>query len=119
MFIADLAHVRVSLAEFRTQQTSLETLLLEHFEDVDDLDPKDGFPKKMFRFAKEARERILALTDLVTLAGSTYNEALTFYGEDIKSITSTDEFFGVFKTFVTSYKVSFYQFSQAYCSSLT
>jgi cytokinesis protein len=60
----------------------------------------------MFRFAKEARERILALTDLVTLANSTYHEALTFYGEDAKSITATDEFFGVFKTFVTSYKVS-------------
>lgn len=68
------------------------------------LSPDDGFPKKMFRFRREAEERIAALKDLLRLADSTYNQALVFYGEDAKSIASTDEFFSVFKTFVTSYR---------------
>jgi hypothetical protein len=102
---ADLSHVKVVLADLRSQQVALDQLLKDGFEDVSDLDPNDGFPKKMFRFAREANERILALTDLVTLASNTYTEALKFYGEDTKTITSTEEFFGVFKTFVTSYKV--------------
>lgn len=66
----------------------------------------DGFPKKMFRFRRDAAERIAALKDLLRLADSTYNQALVFYGEDAKSIASTDEFFSVFKTFVTSYRTA-------------
>lgn len=104
--VADLSHVRLVLSELRTQQKALNELLQGSFVDVVDLDPEDGFPKKMFRFAREADERLLALTDLVTVASNTFQEALKYYGEDSKSITSTEDFFGVFKTFVTSYKVS-------------
>lgn len=103
---ADLSHVRVVLGELRTQQKALHELLQSSFLDTADLDPDDGFPRKMFRFTKEADERLMALTDLVTVASNTYQDALKYYGEDSKSITSTEDFFGVFKTFVTSYKVS-------------
>jgi len=60
----------------------------------------------MFRFSKDAEERLNTLQDLVTIAQSAYTDALKFYGEDTKSIASTEQFFGTFKTFVDSYKVS-------------
>lgn len=102
----DLSHVRTALIDFTTNQTALENLLATHFEDLSELMPDDGFPRKMFRFRREAAERIAALKDLLRLADSTYNQALVFYGEDAKSIASTDEFFSVFKTFVTSYRTA-------------
>lgn len=104
---ADLSHVTNALKELRTSQVTLEAVLSEHFSRIEELDPNDGFPKKMFRFSKEARERLAALDDLLTQASGEYNKALNFYGEDSKSITSTQEFFAVFKTFVTSYRVRF------------
>lgn len=94
----------------RDSQAVLETVLRDHFEDVADLDPRDNFPQKMFRFAREARERLAALMDKVTLADSAYEDALKFYGEDKKSVSSTQEFFAIFKTFVTSYRVSPFSF---------
>lgn len=100
----DLSHVRSALIDFTTHQEGLNNLLSTHFEDLAQLSPDDGFPKKMFRFRREAEERIAALKDLLRLADSTYNQALVFYGEDAKSIASTDEFFSVFKTFITSYR---------------
>lgn len=102
---ADLSSVRVHLGELRTQQDALKELLEGSFLDATDLDPDDGFVRKMFRFSKEAEERLDSLKDLVTVANNTYVEALKFYGEDTKSIASTEEFFRVFKTFVDSYKV--------------
>lgn len=59
----------------------------------------------MFRFSRDAEERLDTLQDLVTVAQSAYTDALKFYGEDTKSIASTEQFFGTFKTFVDSYKV--------------
>ena len=102
---ADLSHVTTALKELRTSQVTLEAVLSEHFSRIEELDANDGFPKKMFRFSREARERLAALDDLLTQAQGEYNKALNFYGEDSKSITSTQEFFSVFKTFVTSYRV--------------
>ncbi|KAK4700741.1 hypothetical protein P7C70_g5503, partial [Phenoliferia sp. Uapishka_3] len=100
---ADIGHVRAKVADLRASQKALD-LELENYVEVPDLDPRDQFPKKMFRFAKVARERLDALGDLFTLAEKAVNDALAFYGEDNKSIPTTQEFFGIFKTFVTSYK---------------
>ncbi|KAL8279166.1 hypothetical protein RQP46_008422 [Phenoliferia psychrophenolica] len=100
---ADIGHVRAKLADLRASQSALE-LELENYADAPDLDTRDQFPKKMFRFAKSARERLDALTDDFTLAQAAVDDALAFYGEDVKSIPTTQEFFGIFKTFVTSYK---------------
>lgn len=100
---ADLGHVNIVSGELRAQQKKLVELLEDSFDGIE-INPDDGFAKKMFRFKHDAGERLQALQDLATLAQNTYNETLKFYGEDSKSISSTDEFFGVFKTFVTSYK---------------
>lgn len=102
---ADLAHVRTVLSDLRTQQKALSTELDQHFTSTDELNPLDGFATKMFSFSKQAKYRLDILSDIVTNAGGKYTEALAFYGEEQKSITSTSEFFGVFRTFVTSYKV--------------
>ena len=95
------------LADLRTQQDALKELLESSFLDATDLDPDDGFTRKMVPFCKEAEERLSSLKDLVVVANNTYVEALKFYGEDKKTIAGTDEFFRIFKTFVDSYKVSY------------
>jgi cytokinesis protein len=84
---------------------TLRDLLQEHFADVDSAPSYDMFGKKMWRFVGEAKERLDDLLDEVRLADSTFIEVVKYYGEDEKNMTST-EFFGIFKTFVTSYQVS-------------
>lgn len=76
----------------------------EHFTDVETLQPDDRYAKKMWRFVTEAKDRLADLVDQVTLADATFSEVLKYYGEDDKMMTSS-EFYGIFKTFVTSYKV--------------
>lgn len=104
-FKADLAHVRVKTAELRQSQDRLESDLKTFFVPDESDGEVDDFSRKMFPFAKRARLRLEALRDLVTLANTAYTDALTLYGEDTKSISGTEEFFSIFKTFVTSYKV--------------
>lgn len=102
---ADLGNVRLNLGELRTSQKTLEAILSAHFANVDEeLDPNDGFPGRMFPFSKKARERLAALSDQVTMAAAAYSDALKFYGEDAKDIATTQDFFAVFRTFVTSWK---------------
>lgn len=101
---ADLAHVRTLLGELRTEHRTLAAELEAHYLDEDQLDPNDGFPRKMFRFSREAKERLENLRDLVELASGSFSRAVEFFGEDHKSIATTQAFFEIFKTFVTSYK---------------
>lgn len=93
------------MTELKKSQAMLDAELNDHFANASDLDPKDGFPKVMFRFAKKSRYRLDALADLVTLAGQKFVEAAKFYGIDPARIPPSTEFFSIFKTFVTSYKV--------------
>lgn len=44
------------------------------------------------------------ITDVVNLAENTFTEVVKYFGEDDRNMSST-EFYGIFKTFVTSYKV--------------
>ncbi|EEB88346.1 hypothetical protein MPER_13864, partial [Moniliophthora perniciosa FA553] len=57
----------------------------------------------MWSFVKRANGRVEDVTDDINAAESTFNEVLRYYGEDDKNMTSS-EFFGIFKTFVTSYR---------------
>jgi hypothetical protein len=59
----------------------------------------------MWRFVGEATDRLEDLTDEVTHAEGILLEVLKYYGEDEKTMTSS-EFYGIFKTFVTSYRVN-------------
>lgn len=59
----------------------------------------------MWAFLKKATALLEDLVDDVNAAESTFSEVAQFYGEDEKSTTSA-EFYGIFKTFITSYRVS-------------
>jgi len=99
----NLQDVRKGLTELRDGLKRIKLELTEHFSDVEALPPEDRYGKKMFRFAAEASDRLADLVDNITLADANFNEVLKYYGEDDRVITST-EFYGIFKTFVTSYK---------------
>jgi hypothetical protein len=71
----------------------------------------------MYPFATDSEERILALKDRVMIAGRAFNEVKTYYGEgddrfdpssgvEVFGRPTSLEFFGIFKTFVTSWDVS-------------
>ncbi|PVF99010.1 actin-binding FH2 [Serendipita vermifera] len=99
----NLQDTRKGTTELREGLKTLRDELQEHFADVDSAAPYDLFGKKMWRFVGEAKERLDDLLDEVRLADSTFIEVVKYYGEDEKNMTST-EFFGIFKTFVTSYQ---------------
>lgn len=75
--------------------------LSEHFVNID---PPDRYTTHMWAFVRHAATQVEDLVDDVNLADTTFGEVLRYYGEDDKNMTSS-EFFGIFKTFITSYKV--------------
>lgn len=100
----NLLEVRKGLGELRDGLKSIRHELQEHFVDIESTDPNDLYGKKMWNFVGEAGGRLDDLVDEVTLADSSYGEVVRYYGEDDRNMTSI-EFFGIFKTFVTSYRV--------------
>lgn len=97
----------------------LQTGLTKIKRDLDDrfVDTTDGYVRRMYPFATDSEERILALKDRVITAGRAFNEVKTYYGEGDDRFDPTSgvevfgrptslEFFGIFKTFVTSWDVS-------------
>jgi len=96
--------VRKDLHEIREGLKSIRQELQDHFSDVDALSPEDLYAKKMWRFVGEAKDRVDDLVDEVNLADTTFTEVVRYYGEDEKNMSSA-EFYGIFKTFVTSYRV--------------
>lgn len=75
--------------------------LQDHFGDMDE---NEVYGKKMLSFMTGATEKIDDLVDDVNHADSTFTEVVKYYGEDEKNMNSA-EFYGIFKTFVTSYQV--------------
>jgi len=100
----NLQEVRKGLGELREGLKSIRRELEEHFADIESSDPNDLYGKKLWMFVGEAGERLDDLVGEVTLADSSYSEVVRYYGEDDRNMTSI-EFFGIFKTFVTSYRV--------------
>jgi len=64
----------------------------------------DGYSNQMRTFVGKATSSLEYLVDDVNHADTTLTEVVKYFGEEM-DITST-EFFAVFKTFVTSYKLS-------------
>jgi cytokinesis protein len=112
----NLQEVRKGLGELREGLKSIRHELQDHFADIESSDPNDLYGKKMWLFVGEAGERLDGLVDEVTLADSSYGEVVRYYGEDDRNMTSI-EFFGTFKTFVTSYKVGVH--THFVCTRLT
>jgi cytokinesis protein len=103
--------VRKGLVDLREGLKKIKDDLAEHFTD---LDHNDKYGKQMWTFVKVANSRLDDLVDDVNNADTTFSEVLRYYGEDDKNMTSS-EFFGIFKTFVTSYRVYFFIHYAAKC----
>ena len=97
----NLQDVRKSLGELRTGLQAIQKELKEHFSD---LALNDKYAKQMWAFSGKAKDQLADLVDDVNHADSTFTEVVKYYGEDDKNMSSS-EFYGIFKTFVTSYKV--------------
>jgi cytokinesis protein len=59
----------------------------------------------MWNFSGKAGRQLEDLVDDVNAADASFTEVVRFYGEDEKGVSSS-EFYGIFKTFVTSYRAS-------------
>jgi cytokinesis protein len=99
----NLLEVKKHFGELRVGLKSIRSELGEHFSDMDSLPADDQYPKKMWRFLGDATDQLEDLSDSVKQAELKFTDILRYYGEDEK--TNSSEFFGIFKTFVTSYRV--------------
>lgn len=102
--VVNLQDVRKSLAELREGLAKIRKELAEYFTDVEQ---NDRYGKQMWSFVGKASAQLEDLVDDVNHAESTFSEVVSYYGEDEKNMGSA-EFYGIFKTFVTSYRVREY-----------
>jgi cytokinesis protein len=101
--VLDSLHdIRKDLGNLREGLKKIRQELTDHFANVE---PANEYGTKMWAFLKKATALLEDLVDDVDAAESTFSEVAQFYGEDEKNTTSS-EFYGIFKTFITSYKVS-------------
>ena len=97
----NLQEVRKDLANLREGLKKIRQELTDHFVNVG---PSNQYGTKMWAFLKKATAQLEDLVDDVNAAESTFSEVTRYYGEDEKNMTSS-EFYGIFKTFITSYRV--------------
>lgn len=99
--IDELQPVAKARTELSEKLAAIDKEIKDHLED----EPISGdrYAQRMIRFLAEARDRIDALNDRRITTESTYNETLKYFNED--PATPSNVFFGIFKTFLTSYKV--------------
>jgi hypothetical protein len=97
----NLLDLRKGLGELRDGLKSIRKELEDNFSDpLED----DRYGTQMWSFVAKAGRQLEDLVDDVNNAETTFNEAVNYYGEEDKNMSSS-EFYGIFKTFVTSYKV--------------
>lgn len=97
----NLQEVRKTLGELREGIKRIRQELTDHFANPEQ---SDKYGKQMWNFVGKATAQLEDLVDDVNAADSTFTEVVGYYGEDDKNMSSS-EFYGIFKTFVTSYKV--------------
>lgn len=92
--------------ELREGLARIHKELSEHFADIDE---KDKYGRQMWTFVNKATIQMEDLIHDINNADSTFTDAIGYYGEEDKNMSSS-EFYGIFKTFVTSYKVRLFNF---------
>ena len=97
----NLLDIHKDMGELRNGLKRIRQELTENFADMD---PSDKYGRQMWNFVGKATSQMEDLTDDINLADSTFTEVIKYFGEEDKSMSSS-EFYGIFKTFVTSYKV--------------
>jgi cytokinesis protein len=68
---------------------------------------QDGYTRKMFRFAAVAEEELQDVRDGIVQAEKQLRDVQTYYceGEEMARPMQSQDFFGIFRTFTSSYKV--------------
>ncbi len=97
----NLQDVRKSLTELRDGFRSIRQELNEHFSEVE---RNDRYSKQMWSFMGKAAQQMEDLNDDVNAADTLFTDVIRYFGEDDKNMSSS-EFYGIFKTFITSYRV--------------
>lgn len=87
------------LAEIRNIRDSLEANFTGD---------QDGYTRKMFRFSAVAEEELQEVRDGIVQAEKHLRDVQTFYceGEEMARPMQSQDFFGIFRTFTSSYKAS-------------
>lgn len=99
--LVNLQDVRKGLTELRDGLRSIRQELKEHFSEIEQ---NDRYSTQMWGFLGKATQQMEDLNDDVNAADSLFTEVVRYFGEDDKNMSST-EFYGIFKTFITSYRV--------------
>lgn len=102
--------MRKDLTELRDGLKRIRKELAEHFADMDET---NRYGKQLWNFVSRANSQMEDLTDDVKNADALFTDVIKYYGEEDKNMTSS-EFYGIFKTFVTSYKVFHEAFSRVF-----
>jgi hypothetical protein len=70
---------------------------------------EDGYTKKMFRFSADAEEQLRDVRDGILSAEKLLRDVQNYYceGEEMARPMQSQDFFGIFRTFTSSYKVGF------------
>jgi cytokinesis protein len=108
--LVNLQDIRKAMTGLRDGLAHIRQELADH---CSDLDENDQYATQMISFYTKASLQLEDLEDDVKNAESTFVDVINHYGEDDKNMT-TSEFYGIFKTFVTSYKVIFSSISIEY-----
>lgn len=101
----DLQALVKDFTELKSEIEKTRTALYNKF-DLDNISTNDGYRQRMPKFVREAVNKLAVLKDKITLAKTSYTEVLTFFGEEVdeRKQMNSMSFFGIFKTFVTSYR---------------
>lgn len=99
--IVNLLDVRKGLSELRE---GLKTIRKELHEFHGEPETNDRYSRQMWDFLRKGSAQLEDLEDIVNLADNTFTEVVKYFGEDDRNMSST-EFYGIFKTFLTSYRV--------------
>jgi cytokinesis protein len=114
LILVNLQDVRKGLSDLREGMTRIRQELTEHFADVEQSETLYG--KQMWAFLRKASNQLEDLVDDVNSADTTFTEVVRYYGEEDRNMSSS-EFYAIFKTFVTSYKVRLHE-SMRNCTHL-
>jgi hypothetical protein len=99
--LVNLQDVRKGLAELRDGLKAIRQELNEYFSEVEQ---NDRYSKQMWGFLGKATQQMEDVNDDVNAADTLFTEVVRYFGEDDKNMSSA-EFYGIFKTFITSYRV--------------
>ncbi|CAG8496889.1 4842_t:CDS:10, partial [Scutellospora calospora] len=92
--------------EYRLMGTKLNDLAIElqkNFGDDVEIEENDRFPAIMKEFVVKSQKKFEDLQIEYTSMEVAYKDVVEYFGEDSKN-TKPDEFFGIFKTFITSFE---------------